>query len=376
MKKTNRKTIGYFGVFFMLGAVVSSLGPTLPQLAENVGVGLAQIGVLFTTRSFGYLLGSLISGTLYDRVPGHRLMGGLLLLAAVMLVLMPRAGILILLASVAFLVGFSLGGIDVGSNTLMALVHKGNSGPYLNALFFFAGVGGFLIPLLLAHFSLIGGYTVMSLALLPVAAWLFLTPSPPLPDSRGETHGKVDQLGFFILFILLGFLYVGFETSYGGWIFTYVTRSQAGSEAIAYQTTSAFWLALTAGRLLAIPLAARFQSKNILLGYILAAILFAAVLVLIPPVAWVTLIGTIGIGLSTGAVFPTAFTYVQKRFRLSGRLTGIVWAFGSVGAMTSPWAVGQLIDSRGPEAMMVAILLIWIVALLIVLAMRRLTATP
>lgn len=376
MKETTRQTIGYFGVFFMLGAVVSSLGPTLPHLADHVGVGLAQIGILFTTRSFGYLLGSLISGTLYDRVPGHRLMGGLLLLAAVMLVLIPQAGLLVILASAAFLVGLSLGGIDVGSNTLMSLVYKDDSGPYLNALFFFAGVGGFLIPLLLSRLSLIQGYGLMTLALLPVAAWLFLTPSPPPPDSTDETNGGVDQLGFFVLFALLGFLYVGYETSYGGWIFTYVIRSQAGSETLAYQVTSAFWLALTGGRLLAIPLAARFQSQNILLGYIVAAIVCAALLVLVPPMAWVTLLGTIGIGLSTGAIFPTVFAYVQKRCNLSGRLNGIVWAFGSVGAMTSPWAVGQLIASRGPNAMMVTILLIWSLALLIVLAMRRLAATP
>jgi len=71
MKKAKLQTIGYFGLFLTLGAVIASLGPTLPTLAANVGVGMAGIGILFTARSLGYLTGSVFGGVFYDRVQGH-----------------------------------------------------------------------------------------------------------------------------------------------------------------------------------------------------------------------------------------------------------------------------------------------------------------
>ena len=100
MAKSSRQIIGYFGVFFLIGAVVAMLGPTLPELATNVGVGLAQIGILFTARSFGYLVGSFLGGSFYDRWIGHHLMGLLLLAAAGAMAVVPTIGWLPLLAVV------------------------------------------------------------------------------------------------------------------------------------------------------------------------------------------------------------------------------------------------------------------------------------
>ncbi|NOZ71120.1 MAG: hypothetical protein GXP38_04280, partial [Chloroflexi bacterium] len=89
MTKFLRQILGYFAVFLMLGAVISSLGPTLPDLAANTSVGLAQIGILFTARSFGYLVGSFLGGSFYDKWIGHYLMGLLLLLASGAMAMIP-----------------------------------------------------------------------------------------------------------------------------------------------------------------------------------------------------------------------------------------------------------------------------------------------
>ena len=72
MSLSARQTSAYFAAFFILGATIASLGPTLPYLAENTGAALASLGLLFTLRSGGYLLGSLLGGRLYDHLPGHR----------------------------------------------------------------------------------------------------------------------------------------------------------------------------------------------------------------------------------------------------------------------------------------------------------------
>ncbi len=364
-KQSSLQTIGYFGVFLTLGAVIASLGPTLPDLAANVGVGMAQIGVLFTARSFGYLTGSFFSGARYDKWPGHRLMGLLLLLAAGTMAVLPVIDLLALLAAAIFFVGFAQGGVDVGSNTLLVWVQRERPGPYLNAMYFFAGLGSFLAPLYLGRVSLARGYGGIALALLPVAAWFFLTPSPKIPAHVIDNETRLTNYPLFIGFAALAFLFVGVEVSYGGWIFTYFVSSGVGQAAAAYTLTSVFWLSVMFGRLSSVLLAARFKPQTLVTIYLLGAVVSAGVMRFMaqyPVAVWV---GSVGMGLSIAAIFPTTFSFVQSRIQISGKLNGIVWAAGSVGAMSLPWLIGQQIDRAGPLSMMMIIFVVWVLALAI-----------
>lgn len=372
MTMKTRQTIGYFATYFCLGTVIASLGPTLPELASKVDVSIGQIGILFSARSFGYLSGSLINGTLCDRVKGHHLIAAMLLLGALtmnLLAFMPSAA---WLAILMFLTGISMGGLDVGSNTLLAWTHRERSGPYLNAMFVFAGIGGFLTPLVLGQMPLSWGYGLIGILLLPTALWLLWTPSPKIPKQDSVEHQQQKGLlGVFILFTMIAFLYVGYENSYGGWIFTYFTKQGLGSEATAYTITSVFWLALTFGRLLAIPTTARFPAQKVILGSICGAITSGILLVAYSQNTAAIWIGTLGIGISTAAIFPTTYSYVQTKVNISGRRNGFVWASGSLGAMTLPWGIGLLIERHGPLTLMISVLVIWIIALFIFQGMLR-----
>lgn len=362
INKSLLQTIGYFGVFLTLGAVIASLGPTLPDLAANAGVGMAQIGILFTARSFGYLTGSFMSGSHYDRWPGHRLMGFLLLLAALTMALLPTIHLLAAMAAVIFLVGIAQGGVDVGSNTLLAWVQKERSGPYLNGMYFFAGLGSFLVPLFFGRVNLGWGYGGIATALFAVALWLFLTPSPKIPSHVKNNEVRLTNYSLFVGFAFLAFLYVGVEVSYGGWIFTYFVSSGIGETPAAYTLTSVFWLAIMAGRLVSVPLSSRLQLNVLITAYISGAVFSAAALRFLahyPAAVW---IGSVGMGLSIAALFPTTFAFVQSKIQISGKLNGVVWAAGSSGAMILPWLIGQQIDRAGPLAMMTIILAVWIAA--------------
>ncbi len=371
MKKAKLQTIGYFGLFLTLGAVIASLGPTLPTLAANVGVGMAGIGILFTARSLGYLTGSVFGGVFYDRVQGHRLMIVFLIAAAGLLAFVPAIRLIALLGIILFFIGITQGGIDVGANTLLSWVHKGRVGPYLNAMYFFAGLGSFLIPLYLAQVSLDWGYRGMALVLILVVLWLSLIPSPEIPKRVSADEERLTDYTTFIAFAILAFIFIGSELSYGGWIFTYFTSSGLGAEKAAYSLTSAFWLSITLGRLLSIPIATRFEPKPIIIAYLLGAVASATLLLAFhanPLAIW---IGSIGMGFSIAAIFPTTFTFVQQKVKISGRLTGIVWASGSLGAMTLPWFIGQQMETIGSAAMMAILLLGWILALgIFLIAMR------
>ena len=84
-----QQTIVYYYAFILLGLTFALLGPTIEVLSGNAGVSIADASILFTAYSLGYLGGSLISGRLYDRMRGHPVVAGCLILVAVLLALMP-----------------------------------------------------------------------------------------------------------------------------------------------------------------------------------------------------------------------------------------------------------------------------------------------
>ncbi|MCP4426221.1 MAG: hypothetical protein GY803_17155, partial [Chloroflexi bacterium] len=63
-KTAKRPTAVYFTAFITIGLASSVLGPTLPRLAANTGTALSEIGSLFTSRSLGFMLGSLLGARL------------------------------------------------------------------------------------------------------------------------------------------------------------------------------------------------------------------------------------------------------------------------------------------------------------------------
>lgn len=373
-----KQIIAYYGSYLMLGAVIASLGPTLLALSDNIGVTVGAISILFTTRSFGYLFGSMLGGWLYDRFHGHGVLTFLLLGAAWALSSVPNMQVVFWLSVIFFVIGIAQGGVDVGANTMLVRAHPPKLGVYLNGMFFFAGLGSFLVPIYLGNISLYWGYQGIALALIPIAAWMLLTPSPQIPVAVHSDNARLNNLPLFISFAALAFIYVGAEVTYGGWLFTYFTTSGVVSEDAAYTLNSIFWLAIMFGRLLAIPVAARFKLSRIIVGYLLGAVASAGVLYFLRAFPLAMWIGTLGMGLSMAALFPSTFTFVQKNMRLSGKLTGMVWASGSTGAMILPYVIGQQIYRMGPASMMLIMLGVWVLAVgifLVALRSRREPAT-
>ena len=68
-RQKRQVTIGYYLAFISLGIVTAALGPALPYLAKQTRTALAAISVLFVSRALGLILGAIIGGKLYDRVP-------------------------------------------------------------------------------------------------------------------------------------------------------------------------------------------------------------------------------------------------------------------------------------------------------------------
>ncbi len=375
MQTDLRRTIGYYAAFFGLGIILASLGPSLPFFADNIGISLRAASSFITGRSFGYLLGSLLGGRLYDRLAGNQLLAGTLLLTAAALLVLPAVGSQWVLVGMLVLVGIGQGFIDVGGNILLVWTHGERVGPFMNGMYFFAGVGSFLAPLIVAQSvlrsgSIRAGYAVLAALLLPAAVWLLRQPSPPRPVVDEQTVSAPINYRLLIIFAIFFFLYVGAEVSFGGWLFAYVQALPA-PETTAGFLTSLFWGAVTVGRLAIIPFVTRLRPMLIVSGC-LWAILAGLLLVGLGKQGSIWLVGggVFVVGAAMAPIFPTTLAMAERRMVLTGTVTGLLFSSASAGGMFLPWIIGRYFESAGSQSLVVILTVSTICALAVLWLLR------
>lgn len=354
-----KTTLAYFAAFITLGMTSASLGPTLDALSGQTAAELEQISWLFPIRSFGYLLGSVLAGRLYDRMNGHRLMGLALLIMAGMMAFIPTIPLFAFLLVALLAAGVGEGLLDVGGNTLIVWLHGKRVGPYMSALHFFFGFGALLAPLIVGEVvkrtdGISWAYWLIAAAALPAVLGFAGTKSPEIKTVESDEGEKpISAPGFGLIFLLVVFfiMYVAAEVSYGGWVYLYAIQAANTLPVTAAYITSAFWGAFTVGRLIAIPVSARLRPKRILQLDFAGALLSLAVILAWPHQTWALWTGSIGFGFSIASIFPTMITYAGSRIAITGRITGYFFLGATIGGMVLPWVIGQFFEKTGPLVM-------------------------
>jgi len=380
-ERARRTTYSYFAAFVAIGMSGGLLGPALPHLAEMTGATMGQIAILFTARALGNMLGSVVSGALVDRFPGHRVLIVMLGLMALGLVAVPFSQALAMLTAVVFLLGFSEVSINAGANTLLLWTHGPASPPWISALHFCFALGNMLVPLLLVAALAVTG--LFQLAFWAVALYALLliaplarqqSPAPPAPRPGTGAQRPAPDPWRLALFLLLFALYVGMEVTFAGWITAYATLAGTPPGRAALLVTL-FWVTLSAGRLLAIPLLRRTTPWRVLWFCLGLALLASLAL----QFGWLPLSAVaLLFGLASSAIFPTLFGLANQLMTMSGRTTGLVFLAAGGGAMAVPSLTGPLLERAGTGAF--APLLVGLVCLqaagLVVLLHRRIRHTP
>jgi fucose permease len=137
----------------------------------------------------------------------------------------------------------------------------------------------------------------------------------------------------------------------GAWLATYLGLTAATPLDQGALATSGFWLALTAGRLLAAVASTRLAAPQLLLVSICGAFIGGVGLVLGLGSAPVTIAASILVGLSYGPIYPTTIALVAIRFPSgTGTVAGVVMTLGSLGGAVVPWVYGILILQVSPLA--------------------------
>jgi FHS family glucose/mannose:H+ symporter-like MFS transporter len=184
-------------------------------------------------------------------------------------------------------------------------------------------------------------------------------------EPRGVRAGPGLVGGFVVLYVS----YVGVESTVGGWEATSLLAHGTG-EAAAANWTAGYWAAITAGRLLAIPVALRVAPPRLVTGALLLAV---AALALAHGPALAPFAYTLT-GLALAPVFPTGLAWLAAAAPGARASTALVVAGAQLGGVLVPAGIGRLIDAGSPAVIPTAGLAVAVACLATALVLRRATS--
>jgi fucose permease len=336
------------GAFVLIGAIQALYGPAISAFRADFGISLPMAGLALGTQFLGGVAGVLwyVRSRRAVRTP-TLLAGSLLALAG------GSAGFALapdwpLALAAAFLAGLGFGGIDYGFNDLFARAFDRRGSAMLNILNAHFGVGAIAGPFLVALLGP-GRYPVIFLGLAAASLLLLagvrgIHPGPIAP-SGGVTAKPVRRAGLLIAFIVLYMFNVGVEAGVGGWEPTHL-EALGQTAATAASATSVYWLMLTVGRFLVVPLTLRWSDRAIVTGSCLgmAVCLALAAVPAFAPFAYA------GVGLFIAPVFPTGLPWLHRTVPGAQRAGAYVIAASMIGGVAFPPVLGVGIAQTGTRS--------------------------
>lgn len=298
--------------FVGFGIAAASLGPILPGVRQDLGVGDVGTGLAISAAGAGWGSGVLTSSRV-SRARGRRTSFGagttLITIGLALLAVAPAGGVVI---ASAFLFSFGGGLLTGAANSALAEADDGS----LNWANGFFGVGAIAGPLLASALVGLGpGWraapavaAVLCACTIPLARALPPGRLPPSPERHGA-RGLLRRRLYLLLVAVIA-IDVAAEAGFIGWIATYVDEARNWPDWLAAASPMAFWTGVTVVRFMS----ARRRLDAWVLVPMTASAGTAAALILLVPGAPATLLLIAAVGISCGAVFPVVVGASARAF--------------------------------------------------------------
>jgi FHS family glucose/mannose:H+ symporter-like MFS transporter len=354
--------------FVLIGALQALYGPAVSAFRADFGISVPVAGLALSAHFVGGIAGVLW----YARSP---LTGTRKLAASLVAMAVGAAGVALAptwpLALVAALVaGVGFGGIDYGCNDMVARAFRRRGSAVLNVLNAHFGIGAIAGPLLIGllgphrYPAIFLGFAVVSLLLLPGLRGPAEAEAEPEP---AVTPARIRRRGLLAAFIVLYVMNVGVEAGVGGWEPTHL-EAIGHSASDAASATSVYWLMMTLGRFLVVPLTLRVSDRAIVIGSCVGI----AVCLALATVPGMAIVAYAGVGLFIAPVFPTGLPWLHRAVPGASRAGAYVFAASMLGGVAFPPLLGAGIEQAGAGSVPV---LIFIVNALCLVAIWRIVRT-
>lgn len=348
----------WFGVvsacaaFVLIGALQALYGPAVTAFRADFGISVPVAGLALSAHFVGGIAGVLW----YARSP---LPGTRKLAASLVAMAAGAAGVALApswpAALVAALVaGVGFGGIDYGCNDMFARAFRRRGSAMLNVLNAHFGIGAIAGPLLIGvlgpdeYPAIFLGFAVLSLLLLPGLRGPAEAPAEPAPAPT-----RIGLRGLLAAFIVLYVMNVGVEAGVGGWEPTHL-EAIGHSASDAASATSVYWLMLTLGRFLVVPLTLRVSDRAIVIGSCVGI----AVCLGLATVPGLAIVAYAGVGLFIAPVFPTGLPWLHRAVPGASRAGAYVFAASMLGGVAFPPLLGVGIERAGAGSTPVMIFIV------------------
>lgn len=322
---TKKRRNAVFLIFFVTGVALATWLARLPDLRDNLGIEIFQVGLFLFGAALGALTGLSLAAIIIARVGEKRAILGFAVLAimgmglvGVLSVVWPWFAIAL---TAVFLFGVGMSVTDVAMNVEGARIEReidGHIMPWFHALFSLGTVIGALI----ATWASLQGigvnwhFGVVAAVLIPVTVWAVGELGDTAPsknhgagekkDTRrdiGRTWREPRTLAIGVAALGMAFA----EGSANDWLPLAMVDDRGVSNASAAGWLVIFTLSMTVGRIVGVPLLNRFGRVSILTGASVAAL--AGLIVLITLDSYPTAVLAVvlwGLGSSLG--FPVAMS--------------------------------------------------------------------
>lgn len=376
---------GFLYSFLCMGCCVALTGPTLHSLGRQSHTTLDKLPFIYTSRSIGVFIGTLIGGVFVDYAvnKGTSILCIVVLCMSIFTCIIPSMTTLIILSITNLIQGLAVGCVDNIAQILLIKHYDKDVGPYMQALHASFGVGAWISPLLAAPFlnkstdqtthnnDYVYAYYIIGICILPAVVLLAVlsykdewksnthnnnqqqfTAIQQNNNNNASTNQSADaidstnssnRLRIVILVGIFLMLYVGCESGFGNYLASYGVLQLSYNEHKSSLLTSIFWLTFTSGRILAVFISIYISTTVMIYIDLIGCIGSLLVISIMPHNSLLLWILTGIYGISVASIYPTAINYAENSVRLSGKHLSVLSAFATCGEALIPLMQGELI---------------------------------
>lgn len=374
----SRRSIGMVALvmltFFVISLITNVIGAINPDVGQSFGLSLTFVGLLAFAFFVAYGVMSIPSGLLVERFREKPVMMaafGLALAGALLISLLPSYPVFLLSL---FLIGAGFAALQVVINPLLRaaggeehyafnsvlaqLIFGGASflSPFLYS-YFVRNIGktgaegkpliGLMSKLVRPGLSWVSVYWVFAVILLVMVAVIAAARFPVVVRKDDEkagawaTHKALFKNRTVLLFFLGIFAYVGTEQGVSFWISKFLkTYHGYDPQTVGAARVAWFWLLMTIGGVLGLVLLKFLDSRKVLLGFTVAALVFLTLALFGPgPLA---LVMFPALGFAASVMWPVIFSLALNSVSSHhGSFAGILCT-GIIGGALLPPLIGFL----------------------------------